>query len=359
VIAAPRRGAVGEQLRARGRRLRVADEALDAGERRVVAGRGDLDAQPRIGRDRAGGDGVADAAGDGARLAGDHRLVDVGLSVDHPAVGGDAAAGPHDDDIADGEVGGRHRHDAVALDPLGLVGQESGERVERRRGRRERAHLDPVPEQHDDDEERQLPPELELVVQDAEARAPRREEGDRDRERDEGHHAGPAAAELVAGAREERPSAPHVHDGAEDGGDPAQPRRDRVAEDHREHRRQRHHRHREHEIDPEQATEPGDVPGVAAVTGVGAVPRVVGVRHVRHMVAVSRVLGVLFVHPGVARVVVWAGRRIGHPCSPRSAAPMMRSLLSATEYPPGVFLRRPAGVGARPRGIPRVENDYQ
>ena len=73
------------------------------------------------------------------------------------------------------------------------------------------------------------------------------------------------------------------------------------------------------------------VAGVAAVTGVVGVRRVVGVRHVCHMVAV---VCVLFVRPGVARMVVRAGRRIGHRCSPRSAAPMLRSLLSATEYPP-------------------------
>jgi len=46
---------------------------------RVCADRGDLDADPEFGRDGAGDDGVADASADRARLAGDHRLVDLAV----------------------------------------------------------------------------------------------------------------------------------------------------------------------------------------------------------------------------------------------------------------------------------------
>ena len=52
----PAGGAVGEALRARARRLRPGDETLDAGERRVVADRGDAHADRGVGRDGAGDD---------------------------------------------------------------------------------------------------------------------------------------------------------------------------------------------------------------------------------------------------------------------------------------------------------------
>ena len=54
-----RGGAVGERLRARSRCLRLADEALDARERRVVADGLDPDPHRAVGRDRAGDDAVA------------------------------------------------------------------------------------------------------------------------------------------------------------------------------------------------------------------------------------------------------------------------------------------------------------
>ena len=60
------------------------------------------------------------------------------------------------------------RLDAVVGDPLGLVGQQRGERVERARGLAEGPHLQPVAEQHDHDEERELPPEVEVETADAE-----------------------------------------------------------------------------------------------------------------------------------------------------------------------------------------------
>ena len=67
------------------------------------------------------------------------------------------------------QLGQRHRLDrAVGVDPLGLVGQQRGQRVERARRLAERAHLQPVAEQHDHDQERQLPPEVQVEPADAE-----------------------------------------------------------------------------------------------------------------------------------------------------------------------------------------------
>ncbi len=170
--------------------------------------------------------------------------------------------------------------------PLGLVGQQRGQRVERRRRGRDRAHLDPVAEQHDHDQQRELPPEVELVVEQAEARAERREVGDGDREPDEQHHAGRAGLQLRPGAGEERAAAPEVHDRAEHGGDP----RDqgvvgqRVADDRREHRAERDRRDRDDEHDPEQAPELADVVAVASVARVASVAGVRVVAGVRRRV---------------------------------------------------------------------------
>ena len=92
--------------------------------------------------------------------------------------------------------------------------------------------------------------------------------------RDEQHHPGLPAADLVDRAGQERPAAPHVHDGAEQRGDPADPAGvgQRVAEQHREHAGEPDHRHREHQHDPEQPPELADM---IAVTAVPAMPGVV------------------------------------------------------------------------------------
>ena len=62
----PAGGTVGEALCAGGGVLRLGDQSLDAGERGVVADRGDLHPQPGVGRDGPGDDRVAGAAADRA-----------------------------------------------------------------------------------------------------------------------------------------------------------------------------------------------------------------------------------------------------------------------------------------------------
>ena len=114
----------------------------------------------------------------------------LGRAGDDPAVGGHPAAGPDDDQVADASSAGATEDDPVAVDPLGLVGQQRGQRVQRGGGLGQRAHLDPVAEQHDDDQQRQLPPEVEVVIEQSEAGAPGGEEGDGDGQRDQQHHPG-------------------------------------------------------------------------------------------------------------------------------------------------------------------------
>ena len=100
------------------------------------------------------------------------------------------------------------------VDAFGLVGQQ------RRRAPAsaelrlaERLHLLPVPEQHDRDERRQLPPEVE--VEPVEARRQRRHERDGDRHRDEQHHSRLALFDLVPPTGEERPTRPDEEHRAE------------------------------------------------------------------------------------------------------------------------------------------------
>ena len=61
-----RRGAIGERLRARARRLGFRDEPLDTGQRSAVADRSDLQANRGIGGDRARHDAITRALRHGA-----------------------------------------------------------------------------------------------------------------------------------------------------------------------------------------------------------------------------------------------------------------------------------------------------
>ena len=131
------------------------------GERGVLADRVDPDADRGVGRDGPGDHSVADGLGDRLGLAGDHRLVQLGGALDDLPVRRDPGAGAHQHDVTDGEVVERDRLDlTVGTDPLGLVREERGEGGERVLRLTERLHLLPVAEQHDRDEQRQLPPEV-------------------------------------------------------------------------------------------------------------------------------------------------------------------------------------------------------
>ncbi len=270
-------GPVRERLGSGGRGLRVGDHALDAGERGVLPHRGDAHAQCTVGGDRAGDDGVADGAGHGAGLTGDHRLVHLGAAVDDRPVGRDARTGPHQGDIADGEVAERDRHHAVRGHLLGRVGQHRGQGVERARRRAQRPHLEPVPEQHDHDQQRQFPPEVEVEPAQSERGHPGRRERDADGHGDEQHHSGPAVAQLVPPADEEGAAAVDEDDRAQDGRDPSGPRGvgQRVAEQVGEHGAEDHDRNREDQAHPESAPEDltvRPVTGVPVPAAPGVVP---------------------------------------------------------------------------------------
>ena len=138
-----------------------------------------------------------------------------------------------------------------------------------------------MPQQHDHDQQCQLPPEVQLVVQDASGRAPGRHERHADRQRDQQHHPGRPASDLRHTTGQERPATDHEHDRAEDGGDPGDPLSSRqvVAHQHREHLRESDDRNGQQEHPPEQSTELSDVVTMAGVTmaPVGTVALVVTV----------------------------------------------------------------------------------
>ncbi len=182
------------------------------------------------------------------------------------------------------ELGERDRAHVVAVDDLGLVGQQLGQRRQRAAGLADRLHLLPVAEQHDRHQRGQLPPELQ--VEPVEARGHRRDVGDRDRHRDEQHHPGLAVADLGHAAGEERPAAPPEHERAEHRPDPRHPREvERVAEPVHDHLAGDDERDRQQQAEPEAPAEHLRV--VAGVLVVAAVGRLV----------VHRCLNVLTIYP--------------------------------------------------------------
>src|SRR5262249_9893698 len=109
-----------------------------------------------------------------------------------------------------------------ADDPYGGVRQQLRELFERTLRLGDRAHLDPVAEDHDRDERGQLPPE----VYSGEAEGHREAEPERnaDREGDERHHPGPAVGKLADRALDEHPPTVGEDERPEHRGDEARSR---------------------------------------------------------------------------------------------------------------------------------------
>ena len=99
------------------------------------------------------------------------------------------APGTDEDEIAvfERRDGNGFGHVAV-MDAFGGIGHEFGKFIERARGLPHGTHLQPVTEQHDVDERDQFPEEA--FTQIDELRRDTVNERDRDRQRDERHHAG-------------------------------------------------------------------------------------------------------------------------------------------------------------------------
>ena len=247
--------AVGERLGPAVAGLGVGDEALDAGQRGVVADCFDAHPHRRVGRHRAGDDAVARALGHRPGLAGDHRLVELGLAVDDRPVGRHPTAGADQHDVAEPAASAIDTERTSSPSTTSASsGSSSAKAAERATGLADRLHLLPVAEQHDRHQRRQLPPELE--VEPVETRRHRRHVGDGDRHRDQQHHPGLAVTDLRDAAGEERPAAPPEHDRAEHRAEPRHPREvELVVEPVHHHLAGDDERDRQQQAEPEAAAE--------------------------------------------------------------------------------------------------------
>ena len=252
--------------------MRLLDESLDPGERSVVADGFHPHADRRVSGDGSRHHSITDALGDRPRLARDHRLVDLGFPVDDRAVGGNTRARADEHDVARVQCCERNGLYSVRRDALGGVGQELGERRERTLCLADRLHLEPMAEQHDDDEERELPPEVEVETADAETGGEARRERHGDRERDQQHHPRLARAGLAHTTAQERPAAVEEDHGAEDRRDPGGSSGEGVADQVGDHPAERDHRDREQQVPPEPLAELLDVVAMPAMPAVACPP---------------------------------------------------------------------------------------
>jgi hypothetical protein len=158
----------------------------------------------------------------------------------------------------------RDRLDAsVRADTVRFVGKQLRERGERTLGQTDCPHLEPVAKQHDHDQQRQLPPEVEIEVTDPEARCEAGNERHTDSQPNQQHHPGLPRAHLVVRARQERAAADDENDDAEDRRDPRRATGPAVAQQVGEHLAERDDRDGQQQVPPEQTTELRHVIAVA------------------------------------------------------------------------------------------------
>ena len=247
--------AVGQHLGPTAGLLCLRHQSLDAGERGVVAER--VDAYPKgcVGGDGAGHHPITGRPRHRPGLAGDHRLVHLGLAVEDLTVRRHPCTGPYQHGVAHAQVG--HRHPlgpTVVGEPFRVVGQQCGKRRQGTLRLADRLHLLPVAEQHDGDQRRQLPPEVQ--VERAERGGQRRQVGDGDRHRDQQHHAGGPVADLAHRPLEKGPATVREHHRAQHRSHQADPGEVQlVAEPVHHHVAGDHDRHGQRQAQPELAPE--------------------------------------------------------------------------------------------------------
>ena len=219
------RGRVGEILGPRPGLLRLPDEFDHLREVRLLPGRGDPDGEHPLAVDRAAEHAFTRRPPDGLRLAGQHGLVHARRPPGHLAVDRDLLSRPDLDLVADHELAHGHVDGPAAADDMSLGGHDPRQGLERPGGAEDRSHLDVMAEEHDVDQGRELPEESHARHQpDHDGRGV--DVGDRDRERDQGHHADPARPDLLREPTKERPATVDVDDGGEEK-DRVLPARDR------------------------------------------------------------------------------------------------------------------------------------
>ena len=104
--------------------MRLGDQAHDPRQRGLLANRDHADPQAAADGDRPCHDSNAPLLGNRARLARDHRLVDVGGAVDDLSIRRHPGARADEDHIAHEERAQRHLLRTRIRDALGAVGME-------------------------------------------------------------------------------------------------------------------------------------------------------------------------------------------------------------------------------------------
>jgi hypothetical protein len=202
----PDGGAVGQVLGPGAGVLRLANHLDHLGEIGVASGFLNLDGQ--------GGfpvEGAADNLGAGgffdrSAFARNHGLVHAAVAVHHRSVDGNLFAGLDQDPVAFLEFRDRH---LFGVTPCGqsvrLRRYQLDQFVQRSGSAHDRAHLDPVPEEHDDDQGGQLPEEGLAGQTEDDRRAV--SVGHHNGQPDQGHHPRPAIAEFIDQSLQKRPAA--------------------------------------------------------------------------------------------------------------------------------------------------------
>jgi hypothetical protein len=219
------------------------------------------------------------------------------MTVNHFAIRRDARARADEDQVAlfqrgDGDGLG---HVAV-MDAFRRIGHEFGKFVERARGLTHRTHLQPVTEQHDIDQRDQFPEEAFAEID--ELRRDAVHERDRDRQRDERHHAGLAIFQFRDCHVEEWNSSIGKDDDRKDEGNPftERERRRSETEPHLDHFTVDQHGDAQEQTPPEADAEHLLVPCVIRVGGVRAVTLmgiVCGMSFVHAMLKMTVMLGMV------------------------------------------------------------------
>ena len=171
-------------------RLRLGDQAHDPGQGGLLAYRRDADSQASTECNRPGDDPRARLFRHRSGLAGDHGLIDLGVSSDDLAIGRNPGARTDQQQVANSHCTQRDAFRPAIGQALGGVREEVGEGRERTLGLHDRTHLDPVPQAHHRDQAGQLPPDVD--AEEPKRGSPRSDECHQDRQTDEGHHPGPA-----------------------------------------------------------------------------------------------------------------------------------------------------------------------
>lgn len=135
---------------------------------------------------RAPDEGVSLLLSNGLRFSRDQRFVDVALTTDDNAVGGDLFSRPDQNHIAGGQLGQGNLHNVPVPKHVGLAGHEPGQFLKGPGSPEDGTHLDPVSEKHDVHEGHQLPEKD--FPRKAEDHSGAVEIGHRNGQGDEGHH---------------------------------------------------------------------------------------------------------------------------------------------------------------------------